>query len=409
MLEAEVAAAAVAHAAQVEAQHGVAHTGQLARQRHKLAMCAGPVLRPTGHHDDHAACGCGCAQVQTRRQCVAATRQQQREFARGPQFCGAGTHRKRRHRAGAPAANAQSRCCNQFRRQLAFMHMPKRGAHHGVRLHGGTRRLQAFDRFLRCRCQRGSGVSLHFEPVGFNPRGPARRIEGDSIQLRSQGRANFVARHFDGLPCRAHLAQLTRGLDAVGQIHLGRKADAQELRVEGLARQHRLPQQQVAHTRAVACQLCRHDGTQAQRQQGAAAVAPGVEPGRAAAQVVTPLGPGGVDKFACAVARATGVEHQRAHTQLSQCARLHGHHGAAAVHLFGECRHHQHIAKWGHADVRLEVQRTEPAARAFQHKGPWRHCRLALRGRCRIKRRRAARSSSHLHGHGAHVAPCCPR
>src|SRR5471032_1482374 len=64
MFEALVLAAAVTHAAHVESQHRKSSIGELACERHKLAMRTGAILRTARDHDHNCASGTAANRMQ---------------------------------------------------------------------------------------------------------------------------------------------------------------------------------------------------------------------------------------------------------------------------------------------------------------------------------------------------------
>ena len=165
-----------------------------------------------------------------------------------------------------PGRGPRRRGLDQIRRQLALVDMPERRPMDRLRMHRGADRLQRSKGLQRGRTDRRIGIVLDLEPVDLHPRRCRGKVEVQGVELGRQLRPDVVARDLHRLTCSGHLSQLAGGCHPLGQVHLGGDADAQELRVEGLARQHRLPQHQPPHTGTFGCQLGRHDRAQAQTQ-----------------------------------------------------------------------------------------------------------------------------------------------
>ena len=275
------------------------------------------------------------------------------------------------------------------------MNLPERRPADLGKAQRGAGLAQCRHRLGRGRWRRRCGIGGNLEPVGLDRRQQRGLGQHETVQCQRQRRAKLVTRHLDRLASSRQRAQLIRGFDAVGPVHLGRDPNPQELGLECFAVQHRLPEDQMPDLGALAGQLGGHDGAQPDTQQPAAAVAKARQPGHTAQQIIAPDVPIGIDKLTRTVARAKGIKHQGAGTDAGQRPRLQGHHGPAAVHLLAERRHHQHIAQRRHIRSRGKVPGAKRPFGAGQHKS---------------MRRAGVRGQRGCVGNGQrHAMPCLPR
>ena len=135
-----------------------------------------------------------------------------------------------------------------------------------------------------------------------------------------------------------------------------------------LAIEHRLPEQQAEIGALLArLQLDRHQRTQADAPDPAAAAGLLLQPVVAGLQIALPEVPACVAEIAFAVAGAQQVQHQAAQAERGE---LLGHlrdHAAAAVHLLVERQHAQHLTDGG--ALGLVVHGEQPAVRRVEEEG----------------------------------------